>query len=436
MERPSVGDGRCTGSVCQGLVSLITIHRRTELKTRHLFLCILAWVSCLFLLACTGAHSQPPASTEKLKNIRKLIVLLGGLDVQKRSLQDELASLREKVPRLRAEDGEALAKEVDEKEIQPLIDNLVPVYDKYLTDEEVSELLKFYESPTGKRVAQALPQMREESRRITLEWRQSLVKKLMDKQGGLIPAVTTGDTATVKQLLSSGADVNERNSRGTTPLMAAAYKGNMDLAKLLVEKGADVNARSNKGSTPLMAAVQYGNKEPVKFLLDNGADANAKEEKGLNAYQLAAMKDQRELVALLRDKTTDKKSVRISFVITSSAKDKDCAPIMSLASDSSKKITCLKLGQEVLPIPDVSKSNGWTLIQYPKLGWVPSESIKEKLVSGEEQRKILDKPQETVASKRRTEAHRPSAESPEKETGGTEAVTEPTDQPRIWWRRY
>src|SRR5271157_4538379 len=395
MERPSVGDGRCTGSVCQGLVSLITIHRRTELKTRHLFLCILAWVSCLFLLACTGAHSQPPASTEKLKNIRKLIVLLGGLDVQKRSLQDELASLREKVPRLRAEDGEALAKEVDEKEIQPLIDNLVPVYDKYLTDEEVSELLKFYESPTGKRVAQALPQMREESRRITLEWRQSLVKKLMDKQGGLIPAVTTGDTATVKQLLSSGADVNERNSRGTTPLMAAAYKGNMDLAKLLVEKGADVNA---------------------------------KEEKGLNAYQLAAMKDQRELVALLRDKTTDKKSVRISFVITSSAKDKDCAPIMSLASDSSKKITCLKLGQEVLPIPDVSKSNGWTLIQYPKLGWVPSESIKEKLVSGEEQRKILDKPQETVASKRRTEAHRPSAESPEKETGGTEAVTEPTDQ--------
>ena len=406
------------------------------MRTRHLFLCILTWVSCLFLLSCTGAHAQARASTEKLQNIRKLIVLIGGLDMQKRSIQDELASLREKAPEPWSEHEESVTKEGHEKELQELVDRLVPVYDKYLTDEEVAKMLKFYESPTGKRVAQAMPQIREESRRITSEWRQSFANKAMDKPGGLIRAAAAGDSHMVKELLSSGADVNERNSNEMTALMAAAYKGNMELAQLLVEKGANVNARSNKGSTPLMAAVQSGNKELVKFLLGKGADANMKDKMDLNAYQLAAMKDQRELVALLRDKTTDKKSVRISFAVTSLGKAKACLPVMSLASESSKKISCLKLGQEVLPIPDVSKSNGWTLIQYPKLGWVPSESIKEKLVSGEEQRKILDKPQETVASKRRTEAHRPSAESPEKETGGTEAVTEPTDQPRIWWRRY
>ena len=100
------------------------------MRIRHLVLCILAWVYCLFLLACIGAYAQAPASTEKIQNIRKLIVLLGGLDMQKQSLQDELASLREKAPQLGTEHGEALAKEVDEKGLQGLVDNLVPVYDK------------------------------------------------------------------------------------------------------------------------------------------------------------------------------------------------------------------------------------------------------------------------------------------------------------------
>jgi hypothetical protein len=285
---------------------------RPEVKTKYSFL---AGVSCLFLLTFTSAHAQQPASTEKLQNIRKLIVLLGGLDAQKRSVQDELASLTEKFPQLRAEYGEALAKEINEKDFQTLIDKLVPVYDKHLTDEDVSEMLKFYESSTGKRVAEAMPLMREESRRIAQEWRKSLVKKVIDKRGGgLIRAVAAGDTATVKELLSTGSDVNERNSRGVTPLIAAAYKGNLELAQLLVEKGVDVNSQTLKGLTALMAAVEAGNAEVVRFLLSKGADANLKEETGLTAYQLAAMRNQHEIMRLLKDKTKDTKPVRAYLV--------------------------------------------------------------------------------------------------------------------------
>ena len=106
----------------------------------------------------------------------------------------------------------------------------------YLTDEEVSEMLKFYESPTGKKVTAALPQITRESRRISLEWRQSLAKKVTDRQGELIRAAAMGDTAKVNELLSTGADVNERNSHGVTALMAAAYKGNTELARLLIQQ--------------------------------------------------------------------------------------------------------------------------------------------------------------------------------------------------------
>ena len=389
------------------------------MRTRHLFLCILAWVSCLHLLTCTAALAQSPSSTEKLQNIRKLIVILGGLDIQKQGIHEEIGASRK--------------KEVDKKDLQVLIDRLVPVYDKYLTDEEVSKMLRFYESPIGKRVAQAMPKMREESRRITLEWRQAHVKKGMDKRRGLIHAVAKGDTAAVKELLSSGANVNQQNSRGVTALMAAAYKGNVEVAKLLVENDADVNARTSKGMTPLMAAVQFGNKELVKFLLDKGADANMKDEMGLNAYQLAAMKNQHELMTLLKDKTTDRKSVRVSLVVSSPGKFKGCLAVMSRPSDSSKKITCLKSGQEVATIPSVPTNNGWTLIQYPKLGWVPSESLKQKLVS-EPKVTPATKPRKSGASSILAKKAQPSVEPAPKKTQDMEDATGPADQPRIWWR--
>ena len=408
-----------------------------NMRTKDLFSCVLAGASCLFLFACTVAHAQPSASTEKLENIRKLIVLLGGLDMPKQILNEVFASLREKAPQPGSEYEESKTKEVDEKELQELIDKLVPVYDKYLTDDDVSELLKFYDSPTGKRVAQVMPRIREESTRITLEWRQSLANNETNKRGGLIRAVAKGDTAVVEQLLSNGVDVNQRNSRGITPLMAAAYKGNVELTKLFVEKGADVNARSNKGGTPLMAAVQSGNKELVKFLLDSGADANAQDQMGLNAFHFAAMKDQQELMALLKDKIKDNRAVGMSLVVSSLGKGKDCLPVMSLPSDSSQEIACVKLGQEVVTVPGVPVNNGWTLIQLPKVGWVRSEFLKQSLMVKEPQRKMPAKPRKSVASNTHIARVRLSTGSTAPmETQVTETATKSTDtdQPRIWWR--
>jgi hypothetical protein len=43
-------------------------------------------------------------------------------------------------------------------------------------------------------------------------------------------------------------DVNTLNSKGESPLMLAAIKGNVDIAERLIKKGADVN---KTGWTPL-----------------------------------------------------------------------------------------------------------------------------------------------------------------------------------------
>lgn len=62
--------------------------------------------------------------------------------------------------------------------------------------------------------------------------------------GGFTPllyAVLTGDMATVRVLVDSGADVNDASPDGVSALMLALTKRHEDLALLLVERGADPN---------------------------------------------------------------------------------------------------------------------------------------------------------------------------------------------------
>lgn len=63
-----------------------------------------------------------------------------------------------------------------------------------------------------------------------------------------------GDLEIVKLLIANGADVNQKNVRGATALMAAAIDGPAAVVRYLLEQGADVNARDEDGTTALMCA--------------------------------------------------------------------------------------------------------------------------------------------------------------------------------------
>jgi ankyrin repeat protein len=60
----------------------------------------------------------------------------------------------------------------------------------------------------------------------------------------------------VNELIAGGVDVNMNagHNERWTPLISAAYTGNVDIATLLIDKGADVNARANNGDTALSLA--------------------------------------------------------------------------------------------------------------------------------------------------------------------------------------
>lgn len=80
----------------------------------------------------------------------------------------------------------------------------------------------------------------------------------------------------VKLLLEEGADVDQRNVMGETPLIRAAHNGHLATVKALLEAGADVNALDAGDNAALHWAAMRGHVEIVKVLLEKGADKHLK----------------------------------------------------------------------------------------------------------------------------------------------------------------
>ncbi len=78
-----------------------------------------------------------------------------------------------------------LEKEFSKTSLNDLTEMLVPVYSKYMTLEDLKELIKFYETPVGKKFAKNTPLIMQESMQIGQQWGmkvgQDFEKKMKEK---------------------------------------------------------------------------------------------------------------------------------------------------------------------------------------------------------------------------------------------------------------
>jgi hypothetical protein len=105
-------------------------------------------------------------------------------------------------------------------------------------------------------------------------------------------AIFDEDYELSKSLLEGGADPNQRDSDGQTPLHFTVAGGDslleepIKFAELLIRFGGQVNTSDKEGKTPLMCAAEYGDLEMVRFLATHGADLSARDKKGRNSLHL------------------------------------------------------------------------------------------------------------------------------------------------------
>lgn len=118
------------------------------------------------------AHAQEKAqpSTAKTEKIRELLELTGakniGQELMKAGMEQLRASVSESQPNnARATQFlDAFAAQFP-KHFKPedLSEKVLPIYDKYLSEEDVTGLLDYYRSPLGQRMMKVLPQVAKES---------------------------------------------------------------------------------------------------------------------------------------------------------------------------------------------------------------------------------------------------------------------------------
>lgn len=104
----------------------------------------------------------------------------------------------------------------------------------------------------------------------------------------LIDAARVGHTATMRGLISVGADVDARQGDGATALHWAAHRDDLEAAGLLIEAGADVDATNALGATPLWLAAKNGGGAMVERLLEAGASPNVSLQMGETPLMAAA----------------------------------------------------------------------------------------------------------------------------------------------------
>jgi len=129
-------------------------------------------VSVLFYV---NGYSQ---SESKKAKILEMISLTGVDKIGMQMMDNVMNSFKNRDNSIPDDFWIEVKKEVNSEE---LINLYIPIYDKYYTEEDLEDLVKFYKSPIGKKVTSIMPQMMNESMEIGRKWGKELAQKVIQK---------------------------------------------------------------------------------------------------------------------------------------------------------------------------------------------------------------------------------------------------------------
>lgn len=106
-----------------------------------------------------------------------------------------------------------------------------------------------------------------------------------------------GQVELLKNKFQSKCDINQKNEKGHSALMIAAYNGHFDASKYLISVGADVNSVDQSTNSILMGVVFKGHSQIFDLLIQAGANLDYENNKEQTALDYAIMFGHRELIS-------------------------------------------------------------------------------------------------------------------------------------------
>ncbi|MBE8966730.1 DUF2059 domain-containing protein [Nostocales cyanobacterium LEGE 12452] len=162
------------------------------------FLFVVAVVLSFVTAFNKATFAQSPTNTitpssnvqeiEKTNNIKKLFEITGVKNISRQIITQLLNDLKSDYPQVPQKVWDNFAAEFKSDEI---VNEIVPVYKKYFTNEEIKQLIRFYQTPLGQKTITVLPQLYQESyevgKRYGIAAAQRALKKL-EAEGYIRPS--------------------------------------------------------------------------------------------------------------------------------------------------------------------------------------------------------------------------------------------------------
>lgn len=145
-------------------------------------------MGCLLAVGVVGngafADEEKAPATEKRAAIERLMELSKAADMGTQMGQllaqqimqtsgaeaDEAAARRQEI--VATAIGEAMGEFMDE---------VIPLYEKYFTHEEILGIIAFYESPIGTKSIEVMPQLMAETMQVGQRWAMTVMPKIQEK---------------------------------------------------------------------------------------------------------------------------------------------------------------------------------------------------------------------------------------------------------------
>lgn len=146
------------------------------MKKLSVFITVLIACSVLALpLFAVDSTDNTPAKKE---DIQKLIKMTGQCELAGMMLDQMIKTFKQTMPQVPENFWTDFKSEMKDNSLSELY---ITIYEKNMTHADIKELIKFYETPAGKRYIQAMPAMTKESMEAGEVWGRQIAQKIIMK---------------------------------------------------------------------------------------------------------------------------------------------------------------------------------------------------------------------------------------------------------------
>jgi uncharacterized protein len=130
-------------------------------------------LAVLFVLVVPTICNAEPADRESIK---ELLTLTGAANLGEQMVAQMLPAMKQAMPNAPEEFWAEFKAEAD---VNELVDSIIPIYQKYLTKEDVTSLNEFYKSKIGQKMIKLQPLLMRETMQVGQAWGQAAGRRAM-----------------------------------------------------------------------------------------------------------------------------------------------------------------------------------------------------------------------------------------------------------------